>query len=228
MNPRIIQLVEELHREVNTVETQCCDSDSLRAENDHLKQQLSYSKATIHELESKLAHLEQENVLLKTHKRKLKLVVIKLKRRFQSKSNEKRNLNKMKGKLMESEIISDKIDVICLNDENSIENHSENDLDESPLKNEISPTNSSPERTAIPYPDASDRIKLILEKKSTLNPRKKQDRAKMDTKPCEQCSKWYGDSLQHMKDTCKHRYHVVPPSTPENFWNVRFPPSQND
>ena len=224
MNSRIIELIEELHTEVNLVETQCCNIDSLMVENDNLKQQLMYSKATILELENKLEHLEQENVLLKTHKRKLKLVVIKLKKKFQSKNN---NLNIAKSKKVESgELISNKIDVICINDENFIE-YPDFEVNESTINIKFSPRISS-EPTTIPCPDASDRIKLILEKKSTLNPRKKQDRTKMETKPCEQCWKWYGDSTEHMKDTCKHRYHAIPPSTPENFWNVRFPPSQSD
>ena len=227
MNSRIIQLVEELKHEVSLAEIQVCNDESLKIENDTLKQQLVHSKATIHELKNKLEQIEKENVLLTTHKRKLKLVVIKLKRKLETKNIEKRGLNRVKSKKVDSEIFSNKIDVICINDETSNECNFDFEVDKSPRSNGNFSTKSSPTEQMV-YPDASDRIKMVLEKISTLNPRKKQDRSKMETKPCEQCVKWYGDSIEHMKDTCRHRYHAIPPSTPENYWNFRFPSSQSD
>ena len=50
----------------------------------------------------------------------------------------------------------------------------------------------------------------------------------MEAKTCEHCKEWYGESWQHMKDTCRHRYHAIPPSTPENYWKVTYPRTQDD
>ena len=79
----------------------------------------------------------------------------------------------------------------------------------------------------VSSPSASEKVKTIIERKSKLNPRKKKDREKMEAQPCEQCRRWYADSPENIQETCRHRYHVLPPSTPEKFWNVDFFPPQD-
>ncbi|KAI6657282.1 DNA endonuclease RBBP8 [Oopsacas minuta] len=219
MNHRIIQLVEDLHREVNKTDLIENNTDSLNLENENLKKQLADSKQTIFELTNKIEELAQENVIIKTHKQKLKLVVVKLKHKLESKNSD--NLNSNKSKKTIKKKVSQTNDVIIINEDSN----KNLELDDSISTQEdvtMIHVDTIPEKHTISPPN---KVQTILEKTSTLNPRKKEDRAKMDTKPCEECSKWYGDAFEHMKDTCRHRYHVIPPTTPERFWDVKiFPP----
>ena len=107
MNARVIQLVEDLHREVNLVGPV---GNDIGEENDSLKKQLAHSKQKILELENKLETLEQENTFINSQKRKLKLVVIKLKHKLESK-------DKLKSKKTIGR--SYKNDVICIREDSN-------------------------------------------------------------------------------------------------------------
>ncbi|XP_076816572.1 uncharacterized protein LOC143462331 [Clavelina lepadiformis] len=58
--------------------------------------------------------------------------------------------------------------------------------------------------------------------------RKKEDRRKMQAKACPQCEEYYSDlpdteREQAIRDVCRHRHQFIPPSTPENFWEIGIP-----
>ena len=110
MNARIIQLVEDLQREVSLAEPIGDNLEYLREENESLKKQLADSKQRTFELENKLETLEQENTIIQSQKRKLKLVVIKLKQKLDSK-------DRIKSKKTIG--IASKNDIICINEESN-------------------------------------------------------------------------------------------------------------
>ena len=111
MNARIIQLVEDLQKEVSIAGPVGSNIESLREENESLKKQFAHSKQKIIELENKLEALEQENMIINTQKRKLKLVVIKLKHKLESK-------DKLKSKKT-TKGVALKDDVIFVNEESN-------------------------------------------------------------------------------------------------------------
>lgn len=61
--------------------------------------------------------------------------------------------------------------------------------------------------------------------------RKKDERRKMKGHYCKECENYYADlpeeERQKKLSSCsRHRYRYIPPSTPENFWEVGFPSTQ--
>ncbi|XP_043082238.1 DNA endonuclease RBBP8 isoform X2 [Puntigrus tetrazona] len=61
--------------------------------------------------------------------------------------------------------------------------------------------------------------------------RKKDERRKLKGHYCKECENYYADlpeeERQKKLSSCsRHRYRYIPPSTPENFWEVGFPSTQ--
>ncbi|KAB5586579.1 hypothetical protein PHYPO_G00003340 [Pangasianodon hypophthalmus] len=61
--------------------------------------------------------------------------------------------------------------------------------------------------------------------------RKKAERRKLQGHTCKECEIYYADlpeeERQKKLSSCsRHRFHYIPPSTPENFWDVGFPSTQ--
>ncbi|XP_076826374.1 DNA endonuclease RBBP8 isoform X2 [Brachyhypopomus gauderio] len=61
--------------------------------------------------------------------------------------------------------------------------------------------------------------------------RKRDDRRKLQGHTCKECEIYYADlpvaERQKKLSSCsRHRYRYIPPSTPENFWEVGFPSTQ--
>ncbi|MCJ8728358.1 hypothetical protein PDJAM_G00003520 [Pangasius djambal] len=61
--------------------------------------------------------------------------------------------------------------------------------------------------------------------------RKKAERRKLHGHTCKECEIYYADlpeeERQKKLSSCsRHRFRYIPPSTPENFWDVGFPSTQ--
>ncbi|TRY91381.1 hypothetical protein DNTS_013513 [Danionella cerebrum] len=61
--------------------------------------------------------------------------------------------------------------------------------------------------------------------------RKKDERRKLKGHYCKECEVYYAhlpeeEKLKKLSSCSRHRYRYIPPSTPENFWEVGFPSTQ--
>ncbi|KAI5624130.1 DNA endonuclease RBBP8 [Silurus asotus] len=61
--------------------------------------------------------------------------------------------------------------------------------------------------------------------------RKKAERRKLHGHTCKECEIYYADlpedeRRKKLSSCSRHRYRYIPPSTPENFWDVGFPSTQ--
>ncbi|KAF4087618.1 hypothetical protein AMELA_G00072740 [Ameiurus melas] len=61
--------------------------------------------------------------------------------------------------------------------------------------------------------------------------RKKAERRKLHGHTCKECELYYADLPEEerrkkLSSCSRHRFHYIPPSTPENFWDVGFPSTQ--
>ncbi|XP_062335021.1 DNA endonuclease RBBP8 isoform X2 [Osmerus eperlanus] len=61
--------------------------------------------------------------------------------------------------------------------------------------------------------------------------RSKEERRKLKGHTCKECEIYYADlpeaeKIKKLSACSRHRFHYIPPSTPENFWEVGFPSTQ--
>eukprot|EP00731_Ephydatia_muelleri_P006196 Em0003g444a len=61
--------------------------------------------------------------------------------------------------------------------------------------------------------------------------RKKEDREKLDAKPCHDCEKWFAsgaggihtDRREHLRGMCRHKHLHLPPDSDPRVWDISFP-----
>ncbi|XP_041103664.1 DNA endonuclease RBBP8-like [Polyodon spathula] len=82
-----------------------------------------------------------------------------------------------------------------------------------------------------PYPKKDERKNASLNFPHVEVVRNKEERRKMHGHTCKECEIYYADlpeeERQKKLSACsRHRFRYIPPSTPENFWEVGFPSTQ--
>lgn len=82
-----------------------------------------------------------------------------------------------------------------------------------------------------PYIQSDERKKGYLDFPHIEVVRNKEERRKMLGHTCKECEIYYADlpdeeRAQKLASCSRHRFRYIPPSTPENFWEVGFPTTQ--
>ncbi|XP_063307546.1 DNA endonuclease RBBP8 [Pelobates fuscus] len=82
-----------------------------------------------------------------------------------------------------------------------------------------------------PYMQNADRKRPALDYPHIEVVRNKEERRKMLGHTCKECEIYYADlpeeeRAKKLASCSRHRFRYIPPSTPENFWEVGFPPTQ--
>ncbi|KAG8442179.1 hypothetical protein GDO86_011108 [Hymenochirus boettgeri] len=82
-----------------------------------------------------------------------------------------------------------------------------------------------------PYFQRPERKKNDLDFPHIEVVRNKEERRKMLGHTCKECEVYYADLPEHerakkLASCSRHRFHYIPPNTPENFWEVGFPSTQ--
>ncbi|XP_028825139.1 DNA endonuclease RBBP8 isoform X2 [Denticeps clupeoides] len=80
-----------------------------------------------------------------------------------------------------------------------------------------------------PCPDARSRQEKSFARVEVV--RKKDERRKLKGHTCKECEIYYadlpeGERQKKLSSCSRHRFRYIPPSTPENFWEVGFPSTQ--
>ncbi|XP_072267427.1 DNA endonuclease RBBP8 isoform X2 [Pyxicephalus adspersus] len=82
-----------------------------------------------------------------------------------------------------------------------------------------------------PYVQTSERKKPTMDFPHIEVVRNKEERRKMLGHTCKECEQYYADlpeeeRAKKLASCSRHRFRYIPPSTPENFWEVGFPSTQ--
>ncbi|NWU54085.1 CTIP endonuclease, partial [Dromas ardeola] len=82
-----------------------------------------------------------------------------------------------------------------------------------------------------PYFKSDERKNTVLDFPHIEVIRKKEERRKLPGHTCKECEIYYADIPEEEREkklaACsRHRFRYIPPSTPENFWEVGFPSTQ--
>ncbi|XP_072323547.1 DNA endonuclease RBBP8 isoform X2 [Scyliorhinus torazame] len=82
-----------------------------------------------------------------------------------------------------------------------------------------------------PYLNPGQRKNTVLNFPHVEVVRNKEERRKMHGHTCKECEVYYADlpeeeRLKKLANCSRHRFRYIPPSTPENFWEVGFPSTQ--
>ncbi|NXY69923.1 CTIP endonuclease, partial [Glareola pratincola] len=82
-----------------------------------------------------------------------------------------------------------------------------------------------------PYFKSDERKNTVLDFPHIEVVRKKEERRKLHGHTCKECEIYYADIPEEEREkklaACsRHRFRYIPPSTPENFWEVGFPSTQ--
>ncbi|NXN43283.1 CTIP endonuclease, partial [Rhinoptilus africanus] len=82
-----------------------------------------------------------------------------------------------------------------------------------------------------PYFKSDERKNTVLDFPHIEVVRKKEERRKLPGHTCKECEIYYADIPEEEREkklaACsRHRFRYIPPSTPENFWEVGFPSTQ--
>ncbi|XP_040209999.1 DNA endonuclease RBBP8 isoform X2 [Rana temporaria] len=82
-----------------------------------------------------------------------------------------------------------------------------------------------------PYAQTSERKKPTVDFPHIEVVRNKEERRKLHGHTCKECEMYYADlpeeeRAKKLASCSRHRFRYIPPSTPENFWEVGFPSTQ--
>ncbi|KFQ57732.1 DNA endonuclease RBBP8 [Pelecanus crispus] len=82
-----------------------------------------------------------------------------------------------------------------------------------------------------PYFKSDERKNTVLDFPHIEVIRKKEERRKLPGHTCKECEIYYadipeGEREKKLASCSRHRFRYIPPSTPENFWEVGFPSTQ--
>ncbi|KAJ1191149.1 hypothetical protein NDU88_000465 [Pleurodeles waltl] len=117
-------------------------------------------------------------------------------------------------------------------DEEDGEDHELSRMENHKVKKHEEKRDTTKQRAFVePYIKSDERKKGYLDFPHIEVVRNKEERRKMLGHTCKECEIYYADlpdeeRAQKLASCSRHRFRYIPPSTPENFWEVGFPTTQ--
>ncbi|KAM4704982.1 DNA endonuclease RBBP8 [Rhinophrynus dorsalis] len=126
--------------------------------------------------------------------------------------------------------------VSCLHENSSSQRLSSEEEDEEPVTEKRTNTGKGEvyqkqKAFVEPYFQSAERKKPAVDFPHIEVVRNKEERRKMLGHTCKECEIYYADlpeeeRAKKLASCSRHRFRYIPPSTPENFWEVGFPSTQ--